>query len=162
VRPDVIMSAGGMNFAACMVHPLLPRETRLVLRESNTTSAFLADVARTKPLLARAYRATYRALYRRADAVVCQSEFMVDDLAGIGVPRARLRRVYNPVDIDRVRELARAAPPPPVPGGPRLIAVGRLHHQKGYDVLLDAVARLRSSARARSEATSSGRSRIYR
>jgi glycosyltransferase involved in cell wall biosynthesis len=144
VRPDVVLSTTGLNLAVSATRSFFPRHTRVILREGNTPSAFLDDVARDHPGRARIYRAAYRHLYQRADTVICQSEAMLTDLSALGVPAEKLSCIYNPVDTGRIRDLAAAEPPSPSPGpGPRLVTVGKLHRQKGYDILLRAVASVR-------------------
>jgi glycosyltransferase involved in cell wall biosynthesis len=145
LRPDVVLSTVGSNFAVALARPFLPRRLGVIFREGNSTSAFLADVARTSPGRAAVYRAIYRALYARADRVVCQSDFMLNDLATrFRVPRARLTRIHNPVDVDAIR--ARLTEPVVYAGrGPHLVTAGKLEHQKGYDLLIAAFARVLAS-----------------
>ncbi|WP_154589646.1 glycosyltransferase, partial [Bordetella pertussis] len=56
------------------------------------------------------------------------------------VPGSRLAVIPNPVHWP----LPRTEPVlvPPADGRPRLLAVGRLHPDKGFDVLIDAYARI--------------------
>lgn len=145
LRPDVVLATAGMNLAVAITRALYPRGTRAILREANSPSAFLNEVRRSSASRALLYRIAYRVLYRQADAVVCQSQFMVGNLARLGVPRSRLSCIYNPIDIARVRALggagAGAAFGPA--SRPRLVTVGRLAHQKGYDVLIRALGQVR-------------------
>ena len=81
-------------------------------------------------------------LYRQADAVVTISEFnrryMVQRYA---LPESRITVIHCGIDIKRFAFHPRAAP---FAGAPlRLLNVGRLAPQKGQDVLLHAMARLR-------------------
>lgn len=142
--PDTVMSTVGLNWAAAVARPLFPRHTRVVLREGNSPSAYLADRALTAPFTAQVYRRLYPLIYRRADMIVCQSEFMKHDLqTSIGVRGADITVVPNPVDVDQV--LRGAAEPCVLDErqGPHVVAVGRLARQKGVDVLLGAFAQLR-------------------
>lgn len=81
-------------------------------------------------------------LYRRADAVVTISaynrHFMVNRY---GLPEATISVVHCGIDIERFAFLARSAPPAGAPL--RLLNVGRLVPEKGQDLLLHALARLR-------------------
>jgi glycosyltransferase involved in cell wall biosynthesis len=141
VRPDVVVATAGLNLAVAIARRAFPPRTRVVLREANSPSAFLADVARTSRARAALYRAAYRLLYREADVIVCQSDAMLADLASRRVPRTKLRRIHNPVDVARVQALARE----PDAGSPSaLVSVGRLSRQKGYDVLLEALVAVRA------------------
>jgi glycosyltransferase involved in cell wall biosynthesis len=147
VKPDVVLSTAGLNLAVAATRAAYPRRTRVILREANSPKAFLDDVARSSGGRERLYRSSYRLLYRQADAIVCQSDAMVDDMADLGVPRDKLTRIYNPVAVERVQALAREpdADPPSDGGGPRLVSVGRLSHQKGFDVLLEALVAVRTA-----------------
>jgi glycosyltransferase involved in cell wall biosynthesis len=143
--PGTILSTVGLNWVTAVARPLFPRDTRVVLREGNSPSAYLEDLAVTAPRTAQVYRRLYPWVYRRADLVVCQSEFMKRDLqTALGVRAVDVRVVPNPVDVEHV--LDRAAEPCDLDGrpGPHVVAVGRLARQKGADVLLRAFARLRT------------------
>jgi glycosyltransferase involved in cell wall biosynthesis len=88
-----------------------------------------------------------RFLYPARDAVVCVSEGLREDLTGRwGVLRSRTQVIYNPVDIEHVRSLARETVDHPwyQEGKPVLIACGRLDPQKNYPLLLRAFARVQT------------------
>jgi glycosyltransferase involved in cell wall biosynthesis len=146
VSPDVVLSTAGLNLAVAATRAAYARRTRVILREANSPKAFLDDVSARSPGRALLYRGAYRLLYRQADAIVCQSDAMVGDMADLGVPRHKLTRIYNPVAIDRVQTLACDPDPEPAfaGGGPRLVSVGRLSRQKGFDILLEALAAVRA------------------
>jgi glycosyltransferase involved in cell wall biosynthesis len=68
------------------------------------------------------------------------SDWIVDDMAAkLGVPREKMVRIYNPVDINRVLELAETGGNPYSGPGPHVVAAGRLSREKGFDVLLAAM-----------------------
>ncbi len=91
--------------------------------------------------------------------MVCQSDVMVTDMADLGVPRHMLRRIYNPVAVERISALTanptdgRGSPA----SGPRLVSVGRLARQKGYDLLLEAMVRIPGAAPGARHCLSSAR-----
>ncbi len=136
VRPDIILSTlGNANVALMMTRSWLPRSTRIVLSEANSLTACLQDCSH--PAL---WRWLYRRFYKRADVVVCLDDSIVDEMADhFEVPRAKLRCIYNPLDIQQVRAMAAVDKSPYCGAGPHLVAAGRLCRQKGFDVLLAAM-----------------------
>lgn len=135
LRPHVILSTLGLNLAVALARPFFPPATRIILREGSTVSAYLrisAADARFKAL-------AYKLLYRMADKVICQSDFMLNDLAAnFSLPRQKLVRIYNPVDIEKIRTLSAQVDNPFAGVGPHLLAIGMLYHAKGFEVLLRA------------------------
>lgn len=83
-----------------------------------------------------------RVFYQRADLVTANTVGALEWLRAY-VPEAKLVLVPNPLPcLDRSSEpLASSATE-----GPTIVAVGRLHPQKGYDILLEAFARFRRTA----------------
>lgn len=84
----------------------------------------------------------YRAVHRRVDAAICIADGVVAPLVSNGLPPDRITVVRNGIDLGAIR--ARAAAPGNLvrPGVPTVVTTGRLAHQKGYDTLLRAHARL--------------------
>ena len=140
LRPDVILSgAPEISFLVLFLRPFLPRPTRVLVRQNGTVSWALAhgNVPRYTRLL-------YRLLYRRADGVICQSRAMAEDLAReTAVPREKIVVLPNPVDLEGI-VAAQSAPSAWRGEGPHLLAAGRLSNEKGFDLLIEALARVRT------------------
>jgi glycosyltransferase involved in cell wall biosynthesis len=150
LKPDLILSGmAHLNFLVLLLRPLLPRTTRILVRQNSTASAALDFGG-----LPAYTRLLYRLLYRRADRVICQSAAMARDLSEqIGIPSSRLASLPNPIDVESIRARTNPGQPPraaadssaQMPGKPipRLLGVGRLSKEKGFDLLLEALARVR-------------------
>ncbi len=139
-RPEVLLSGmGHANIIAVIARGLAGAHCRLVVSE-HTLPSVIAKVAgtplsKTVPLLSRWF-------YPRADAVVVVSEDVGRDLREASGLREELITVIpNPVVTpELVEELARKANhrffaegSPPV-----ILGIGRLSHEKGFDVLIRA------------------------
>ncbi len=140
IRPRAVLSMlAYMNSAVIAARPLLPKPIRLLTREGTRTAT--RQVTRS-----RLRRWSYKQFYRRADIVICQSEFMKQEmLREFGLAPEKLARIYNPVDIDLVARLAREGENPFPNAGPHLLAVGRLSKEKGLDLLLSAMPLIRAA-----------------
>lgn len=92
-------------------------------------------------------------LFPRAERIVVVAADLKRDLVEQhGVPAARIVVGYNPVELDNIRAAALAptqAVAPPRAGQQTIVAVGRLVFLKGYDLLLEALARVRGSREVR-------------
>jgi len=136
LRPDTILSTViYLNAMLMLARPFLPGRPRILLREASLPSAFLAHGARNPRIL----KWSYRRLYPKADQIICLSDAAVNDMAEhLGIGRDKLVRIYNPVDVEMVRRQAEGAESPYSGPGPHVMAMGRLQHEKAYDVLLPA------------------------
>lgn len=137
VRPrTVLATVSYLNVMLVAARPFLPRSVRLLLREATTPSAFIRNQTRHPRLWAW----FYRSWYPRAEKIICLSDSMLEDMAGhFAIPREKLARIYNPVDIGALRRLAAAQENPYPEAGPNLLFAGRLQKEKGADLLLDAM-----------------------
>ena len=131
----VLPNLGAVSFLALMAAPWMPHGTRVLVQQHTQLSREIAERNALRGWV-------YRRLYPRADAIICCSRAMADDLEqNFDVPRQRLRLVRHPLDVENIAA-ARSAPESPLTGpGPHFLAAGRLAPEKGYDRLLDAFAR---------------------
>ncbi len=141
LRPGVVLATlRELNFALIVAKPFLPRGTRLLVREATSVSAFVEQDSRIPWL----WRLLYRHFYPRADGIICVADHVLEDLAEqFRIPRQKLVRIYNPMDLGRVQKLAEAGGNPYAGDGPRAVAAGRLSKEKGVDLLLEAFSLVR-------------------
>jgi len=140
IKPQTVLSTSAhLNSALVCARPLLPADTRLLIRQG-------ADITSPQVALSRSRELFYKYAYRRADLVICQSDQMQESLIReFNLSRKHVVRIYNPVDIATIANLAVGAPNPFPDGGLNLVAAGRLSHEKGFDVLLKAMPRIRQA-----------------
>jgi len=139
LRPNVILSgAPEISFLVLFLRPFFPPGTHVLVRQNSTVSSALAHGG-----VPRYTRLLYRLLYRRADQVICQSKAMAEDLMReTGIRDERVVVLPNPVDLEAILA-ARDAPSAWRGDGPHLLAAGRLAPEKGFDLLIVALARVR-------------------
>lgn len=135
-KPDIVVSTlAHMNFGVLLTKMFLPRGTKVFVREAITPSYM--DGMTRHPALIKLF---YRLLYPLADMIISPAQIIIDQFrAGVKPRTDRFTLLYNPVDIVKI---TRALPTPTPPAGPvRFVCAGRLHPQKGFDLLIDALAR---------------------
>lgn len=143
VRPDFVLTSIYITGLCALVARFLAKhKPKVVLGAHNlfTAKTGRPDNTKDKYLLDRAARL----LFPQADAVVCVSRGVADDLARrVPLRKERLHVIYNPVVPRNLEALAREPVTHPWLQEPRsqstMVSVGRLVPQKGMDTLLRAV-----------------------
>jgi glycosyltransferase involved in cell wall biosynthesis len=150
-RPLSLLSAmTHTNVIAILAKKLAKVDTHVVISERNTLSVSSRGArslrGRYLPLLAKR-------IYPSADGIVAVSEGVADDLARtLGLPRKRIKVIYNPVVTPELLEKAKEPVDHPwfQPSEPPVIlGVGRLSKQKDFPTLFRAFALVRKRRAAR-------------
>ena len=142
--PDLVFATLRMNITMGIVARAFPARTRLILRQANDVSADFAMLVKQSPVKHRLTQRVLISAFRRANAIVCQSEAMRRDVGSLMGDFGSLHVIANPIDVDRIATLA-AVRSVTLRGRPALVSVGRLMHQKGHDLLLRALTEVRTS-----------------
>ena len=142
-RPDVVVSfLKGTSIATCFALASLRRRNRpkWVAREGNNTWAVIDDEI-SNGAGRRLILAVVKRVYRRSDCVLSISDALARDLkAWIGCKTTSLRTIPNAVNVSVIRRKSKEVPED-FPVGRYIISTGRLEHQKGHDLLIEAFAR---------------------
>lgn len=87
-----------------------------------------------------------RCLYRRASAIIAQTQEMKDELVEqLHVKASKVVVFENPVDKESIDlKVADSHNPFPNDGKKHVVAVGRFAYQKGYDLLVEAMSIIRN------------------
>jgi len=144
-RPDAVLSAmSHANIVVLQARSLARVKTRVVVSERSTLSM---AVANSPSLRGRLIPLLVRHFYPRADVIVAVSRGVADDLVAVtGLPREKVKVIYNPVETTVL--LAKATEPLDHPWfchgePPVIVSVGRLTKAKDFPVLIRAFALVR-------------------
>jgi glycosyltransferase involved in cell wall biosynthesis len=143
-RPEAMLSAlEHANFAAVLARQFARGETRCIVSTRSVLSMLKHE---TGTLSAWRVIGASRLAYPFADAVIANSAGVAADLARfMGVPRARIHVIYNPLSLESIELRSREAP---AGAGfdaehPLILSVGRLSGLKDFPTLLRAFALVR-------------------
>jgi glycosyltransferase involved in cell wall biosynthesis len=119
--------------------------TRLILSERSTV------IGSREGILQEALRRfAIHFLYGNAEQIVVNSNAMSLQFTGnFGFPLERVRTIYNPLDIDTImaQSLWETAIVPAEGNVGIIVGMGRFSREKGFDLLLRAMSRVRAPAR---------------
>lgn len=160
-RPKVVISGvPEANAVTVWASRLVKPKPMVVVTEHQTLSLFnkmrsnsLMKVLNPRNWYKYLQSEILRVTYPYADAIVAVSDGVADDLATYaGLPRWRIRTIYNPIVGPGIEKLAEGVPDhawfrsgePPV-----ILGAGRLKATKSFDVLIRAFSVVRSQISAR-------------
>jgi glycosyltransferase involved in cell wall biosynthesis len=133
IQPDIVFSAANhLNVYLAIFRRIVAPNSIFIARESSVVSS---NSKRAKfPFL---YNRLIKKYYRRFDCIICQSEFMQQDLIDhYNIPKGKTIVINNPVEA--------VAYPVSISAGHqavvKIITVGRLSVEKGIDRLIRAMA----------------------
>lgn len=134
-----VLRSCGIN--TVLAHTLAGREGRVYINEQNSPSFEMKHYGNYLQK-----RAGYKFFLRYCDGIIATSEGIQKDLmVNFDQSGRKIKLIPNPVDLTLVQEKKKGVQPHPwlAEAHPTLVTVGRLHPQKGHDILLTAVARVK-------------------
>ena len=151
-RPSVLLSSKPhANLTAIWARSLADTDTRIAIWEHAPLSCDMTGAKRRKWRW-HYLRPLVRDVYPHADTIIAVSNGVAEDLARIGIDRARIHTIYNPVVSQRVSEAAAASLDHPwfsETAPPVVLSVSRITESKDLSTLLRAFARVRANRASR-------------
>jgi len=135
VRPDAVFSSHySINNKVLLFRPFFPK-VRYVIRSDNYFYTF-----------SRVGKLIIRMTYPFANVMIAQTQEMKDEFVHHKVmSELKICALENPVDKETIdAKLLNAGSPYPEDGKKHIVAVGRFAYQKGYDLLVEAFAKVRA------------------
>jgi glycosyltransferase involved in cell wall biosynthesis len=138
LKPDIVFSTlSHLNLTLALIKFLSATKIKVIARESAVLSKLIQS-ERYSYLL----KTAYKFLYTKLDLIICQSQYMKSDLlTNLGISEDKTKVIYNPVDIEGIRNLSKQNETL-VNFNNRfinLVSVGRLSEEKGFDMLIKAI-----------------------
>ncbi len=139
MNPDIIVTTMvHSNFLVMLLKPFFPK-VRFIIREAVVPSSILNKHKKKSPIL----KILYRILYPKAHKVLSPSQDIIYEFSTlIGLDTDKNHTVlYNQVDTDAISDDLKniGYPTTPNKGTVKFVCAGRLHYQKGYDRLINAL-----------------------
>ena len=137
-KPDIVISAiEHLNTVVAYISLFFPK-IKFVAREVNVLSV-LQSIEKTTKF--SPFDRLYNNRFKYFDAVICQSQDMLEDLTKhYKIDQNKLIIINNPISDDFTVKTSKSLNQPL-----QLITVGRLAKQKGYDRILKALSQLKIS-----------------
>jgi glycosyltransferase involved in cell wall biosynthesis len=130
IKPKVILSTfPHITLSLLFLRPFFFKNCVFISREPNMVSPSLDHSSFSNIL-----KVMHKYLLPKADRIIVTSNAMKKDLINRGVCKSKLFLIYNPIDSLKLRNIKNIIRDPGE--GLRLISVGRLVKQKGYDRLI--------------------------
>lgn len=137
IKPDIaVTTMAHTNFALVLIKPFIP-STRIIIREAITPS-FIFETMKIGWFV----KILYKILYPRANLVISPSQRIINefhDLLGANTGHHKL--LYNPVNNDIIRAIPQILEniDDTRKKTVHFVCAGRLHPQKGFDQLINAL-----------------------
>lgn len=149
IEPDLVVGwSTYANLVSILVNKVFGRR-KVLVSERNYLPKLLGPENESSYLRRILTSYGIKVLYARADCVTANSEDSLRFMKSYIGKRPTYFYLPNMIDVRKSLEMSKEAPPdiPVWVEGPRLLALGRMDHQKGFDVLVRAMAIVRKVKR---------------
>lgn len=139
-NPDLVFSTlGHLNLMLMMFKFFMPKNTKFIGREASIPS-----ILNKKEKYPKIFDFLYKVFYPRFDTIICQSKYMKKDLINnYNIDEKQLKVINNPLDFLNIEKKLSSSSNPFNPNIKNLISVGSLEEVKGYDLLINAISKIK-------------------
>ena len=139
IKPDIIFSTfPHITLPLLLMRKFLFRNSKIISREPNMTDNSFRHSSFSLTL-----KILHKLLLPEADKIIVNSKAMYKDLVNKGIETNKIKLIQNPVDHLNIRKIKHFIR---FPGqGLRLVAMGRLVYQKGFDRVLPIIRNVRNA-----------------
>lgn len=138
LQPDIVFSTmAGTNFLVLLSKNFTKKKCRIIVREAVVPSSII-----NKQKFPALLQTAYKQLYPKADLVISPAQIIIDEFKNnLGLDTTRHVLLFNPVDANTLRSGWMVGDATSVNRHKTVnfIAAGRLHEQKGFDRLINAL-----------------------
>ncbi|MCP4137367.1 MAG: glycosyltransferase [bacterium] len=134
-KPDIVFSTlNRMNILILFASLFIRHNMKIIVREPNMPGFQIKN--KTIPGW---YHTCIRWLYPRAYMVVAQTDEMKDEIIQYyKIKPEKIEVIFNPLDVYYIAESVKGQKNPYENSAINIVASGRLSHQKGFDILIEA------------------------
>jgi len=140
-QPDIILSTMvDSNLMCVLVCLSIKNRPKIILRETNPH--------RKRKEFNFIKRLMIRYLYKYADMIVSLSNGVTDEIIeDYNLNRKNVVTIHNPIEIDKIQDIVKMKSSKPWANWADnhyvIMSIGRLVYQKGYDILIDSIAKIK-------------------
>jgi glycosyltransferase involved in cell wall biosynthesis len=133
VKPDIIFSSlAHLNMMVLLCRPFLNKNVKIFIREGSVVSENI--LAEPHPKIMAFF---YRTLYKKADKIICQSQFMINEFETMfKIPPQKCICLYNPIEFPDNVNLEKIKSQE---NYPNLLSIGRLDKVKQFEKVIEKI-----------------------